>query len=270
MPRLTYSLTTISSVSADQVELTIGCRLTASSTALATSSSGETRTSRQSGRSRSRSSAFIDRVTSTVRNSVTCGAVNADGHHVLGGQLAHALDRDPLLAVGAERRAPRPAAPRRRRRRAAAAACTSSRVIEPGGPVPASAAQVDAQIPGELADRRLGQHRAVPVARAAGAAGGAVPRPAARSRRPGGGRAAGADAAAAAASPWAAVACGGGAWPRRSSGRSRPARRCGRPARDRRSGPARPRRSAGATAAAATAVGGRRQVAGAPGRCRSR
>ena len=78
------------------------------------------------------------------------------GHHRLGGELADALDRDALLArpgrtparagaAGSDRRRGRPR-PRPR-------ASTSSRVIEPRGPVPVTAGQVDAEV---LASLRTG------------------------------------------------------------------------------------------------------------------
>jgi len=70
-------LTTISSAAASQDELTSGCLATAMSSARATKSSGEGRSSANSGSSRTRLTAAIVSVTSTCRNSVTCGAVNA-------------------------------------------------------------------------------------------------------------------------------------------------------------------------------------------------
>ena len=54
-----------------------GCLATAMSSARATKSSGDTRRSANSGSSRRRRTAVIVSVTSTCRNSVTCGAVNA-------------------------------------------------------------------------------------------------------------------------------------------------------------------------------------------------
>ena len=59
------------------MELIIGCRATAVSSALDTSSSGDTRTSANSGSSLSRWVAAIVSVMSISRNMVTCGAVNA-------------------------------------------------------------------------------------------------------------------------------------------------------------------------------------------------
>jgi hypothetical protein len=51
---------------------------TAMSTAFATSSNGLTFTARKSRRAAIRSRSSTEAVTSTVRNSVTCGAVNAE------------------------------------------------------------------------------------------------------------------------------------------------------------------------------------------------
>ena len=70
-------MTTISSAAASQNELISGCLATAISSARATKSSGDTRSSANSGSSRTRRTAVIVSVTSTCRNSVTCGAVNA-------------------------------------------------------------------------------------------------------------------------------------------------------------------------------------------------
>ena len=270
MPRLTYSLTTISFVDADQVELTIGCRAIAIIAALATSSSGETRTSRHSGMALSRSSAFIVRVTSTVRNSVTCGAVNA-----LATMFSAVSLRTPLIGMRCSRSGPKRrgrraatplawAGPRRRR-----AACTSSRVIEPCGPVPDEREQVDAEVLGQLADRRLGQRdtgagrcrrrcgrdrsrgrcrRWRRRRRGRGHAG-----PALRPRRP----------------------CADAAWPPRSSGRNRPEPRYAHRAPAHRSDPARPRprparsRPRPATPPTAPATG-RPRSARRSGRCRWR
>ena len=70
-------MTTISWAASSQELLTIGCLRAASSTAFATNSSGLTFTPASSGRRASLWRSFIIRVTSTVRNSVTCGAVKA-------------------------------------------------------------------------------------------------------------------------------------------------------------------------------------------------
>ena len=55
-----------------------GVRLAASMRALATKTSGDTLTSAKSGRAATRWRSSIIGVTSTVMNSVTCGAVNAE------------------------------------------------------------------------------------------------------------------------------------------------------------------------------------------------
>ena len=55
----------------------MGCLAAATSSALATKSSGDTRTSANSGSDLSRSAAAIVSVMSICRNSVTCGAVKA-------------------------------------------------------------------------------------------------------------------------------------------------------------------------------------------------
>ena len=68
-------------------------------TALATNSSGETLTSRKSRRAATRSRSSIVAVTSTVTNSVTCGAVNADA------TIAAAVClRTPLIGMRVSRR----------------------------------------------------------------------------------------------------------------------------------------------------------------------
>ena len=54
---------------------------------------------------------------------------------------------------------------------APAACCTSSRVMDPPGPGAGQPAQVHAQLPGQLADRRLGQHAQVAARRTVGAGG---------------------------------------------------------------------------------------------------
>jgi hypothetical protein len=70
-------LTRISCACSSHEELISGCLATAVSSALATNSSGDTRRPAYSGSSRTRRTAAIVSVTSTCRNSVTCGAVNA-------------------------------------------------------------------------------------------------------------------------------------------------------------------------------------------------
>ena len=71
-------MTTISCAASSQAALISGLRLTARISALATSSSGLTLTSRKSRSFFSRATRSIVRVTSMVTHSVTCGAVNAD------------------------------------------------------------------------------------------------------------------------------------------------------------------------------------------------
>ena len=107
-------------------------------------------------------------VTSTVRNSVTCGAVNA-----LRTIAAAVCLRTPVIGMRVSRggccRRPTSAAARRRAgtRRPTpcgpghartstsdAAASTSSRVMSPRSPVPVDRLEVDAEVAGELAHRR--------------------------------------------------------------------------------------------------------------------
>jgi hypothetical protein len=130
--------------------LTIGCRRAASNAALATRSSGEIRTSRQSGSARSRSIARIVRVMSTVRNTVTCGAVNADATMFSAVSL-----RTPLTGMRCSR-SPAGIATTGATAEAAPpfwADSTSSRVIEPSGPDPVS---VPRSTPRSLASLRTG------------------------------------------------------------------------------------------------------------------
>ena len=268
MPRLTYSLTTISLVAPDQVELTIGCRLTASSTAFATSSSGETRTSRQLAAAlepvqRLHRPGHVDR---EELGDVRRGERRRD--HVLGGQLAHALDRDPLLA-GRRRRPRRRRWPRSRLTGGARGRCTSSRVIEPAGrcrrpspgrrrgPGPACAPAAW-PAPGPSGGRwRTAWHRDCRRCGAGATAAGPALDAAV---------AAGAAAAGGVGVAYRAGAALGRVW---SSGRNRPARPCGRPAPDHRSCRARSAPSSGATSTAASDVGGRHRTGGRD-RCRSR
>ena len=99
------------------------------------------------------------------------------GHHRLRGHLADALDRHPGLPLAGRR------TPDRSGRRSAPPAagacsvrlCTSSRVTDPCGPVPVIDAQVDAELLGQRAHRRLGQRL--------GRALGGRPAPAASLRR---------------------------------------------------------------------------------------
>ena len=78
IPRLTPDLNTTSPAASSQVALISSVRRIARQTALATTSSGDTLTSRKSRCALSFSTSFIVLVTSTVIHSVTCGAVNAE------------------------------------------------------------------------------------------------------------------------------------------------------------------------------------------------
>ena len=115
----------------------IGFLATAMSRALATSSSGETRTSAKSGRAFSRSTADIVSVMSICRNSVTCGAVNA-----LTDTAAAVCLRTPRIGI---RSSLTPAAVAGAAAAgasgASAAASTSSRVTVLPGPVPVTVAR---------------------------------------------------------------------------------------------------------------------------------
>ncbi len=148
-----------------------GCLATAMSSARATKSSGDTRSSANSGSSRTRRTAAIVSVTSTCRNSVTWGAVNA-----LDTMAAAMCLRTPRTgmrssppglraAVSWPVRAPfsKTIFSERARVSLAAARCTSSLVIEPSGPLPASSARL---MPRSLASLRTG---GLASARAAGA-----------------------------------------------------------------------------------------------------
>ena len=191
--------------------------------------------------------------------------------------------RTPLTGMRCSRSAPKlaAAAPAARPSGSAAAVaplaarCTSSRVIEPSGPDAGQRGQVDAEVLGQLAHRRLGQHRP------AGADRCRRPAPATGAVRPGPEPGAGAPAPvrpdrrrAAGRRP-----CAGGAWPPWSAGRSRPAPRSAHPGPDRRSGPARPRPrparprprpATRPTGSAGRRRAGRRLDGRRPGRCRSR
>ena len=110
---------------------------------MATNASGLSGTSAYSRLARSRSRSAIVAVTSTARNSVTCGAVKA---------LA-------TTAAAVALRTPRTGSRRVRgaRRSGVAAVRTSSRVMTPPGPGTVDGAQVDAEVAGELADGGLGE-----------------------------------------------------------------------------------------------------------------
>ena len=167
-------MTTISSAPPSQRELMSGCLATAASSARATKSIGDTRTPAYSASSRTRRTAAIVSVTSTCRNSVTCGAVNA-----LDTMAAAMCLRTPRIEMRSSvpRRAGRPVPaplpdtewPERPMVSPAAARCTSSRVIDPSGPVPASLARL---MPRSLASLRTG---GLARARMAGVAAAGVP-----------------------------------------------------------------------------------------------
>ena len=168
-------MTTISAAAASQAELRSGCLATAMSSARATKSSGDTRSSANSGSSRTRRTAAIVSVTSTWRNSVTCGAVNAldtmaaamclrtprTGMRSSPRGLASVVRRQALAPFSTTEYPERTGVP------VAAARCTSSRVIEPAGPLPASSARL---MPRSLASLRTG---GLASARTAGAPGSA-------------------------------------------------------------------------------------------------
>ena len=91
-------MSTISPAASSQVALISGVFAAARMTALATNSSGETLTSRNSRRAATRSRSSIIAVTSQVMNSVTCGAVNADA------TIAAAVClRTPLIGIRVSR-----------------------------------------------------------------------------------------------------------------------------------------------------------------------
>ena len=154
-----------------------GCLATAMSSARATKSSGDTRTSANSGSSRTRRTAAIVSVTSTCRNSVTCGAVNA-----LDTMAAAMCLRTPRIAMRSSMpglgtaaeaaiRTPFSETAERIRVSVPAARCTSSLVIEPSGPLPASSARLT---PRSLASLRTGGLASARTAGASGSAGTAA------------------------------------------------------------------------------------------------
>ena len=91
-------MTTISCAASSQVALISGLRLTASSSALATNSSGVTFTPANSGSACSRVRSSIVGVMSSVRNSVTCGALKA-----LPTIAAAVILRTPLIGMRCSR-----------------------------------------------------------------------------------------------------------------------------------------------------------------------
>ena len=128
------------------------------SSARATISSGETRTPANSGSSRSRATASIVAPTSTCRNSVTCGAVNA-----LAATAAAVCLRTPRIGM----RSSRPAARAQLRYRGQRLAARGPLHVVPGDragrPGAGQPGQVHAEVPGQLAHRRFGQHRCGPA-----------------------------------------------------------------------------------------------------------
>ena len=149
------------------------------SSARATKSSGDTRTSANSGSSRTRRTAAIVSVTSTCRNSVTCGAVNA-----LDTMAAAMCLRTPRIAMrssmpglgtAAEAAIRTPfsetAYPERTGCQQSRHAARQSRVIEPSGPLPASSARL---MPRSLASLRTGGLASVRTAGVSGSAGRSV------------------------------------------------------------------------------------------------
>ncbi len=132
---------------------------------MATSSSGETLTSANSRRPLSSATASIMPVTSQVRNTVTCGAVNAEATMFCAVSL-----RTPL--IGMRSSPPDGAAARRGRASGAAwareAASTSARETVPCGPVGVTRLK---STPRSLASLRTGGLARVGAAGAAGVTG---------------------------------------------------------------------------------------------------
>ena len=109
-------------------------------------------------------------MTSTLTHSVTCGAVKADSDHGRRGEPAYPLDRDPLLALDGGSgvcRTRRPRDARGRTRQARGRYCDrwlgghgrthvglGDRAARPGR---GDGREVDAEVLGELADRRFGE-----------------------------------------------------------------------------------------------------------------
>ena len=154
MPRLTEDFSTISWAASSQAELSSGVFCSARQTALAMTSSGDSRRSANSRRALSRSSRSIVAETSQVTHSLTCGAVNADA------TIAWAVAlRTPLIGMRVS--CPEPcrqaqgASSRLRPHIGFGARCavTSSRVITPPGPLPVSSRR---STPRSLASLRTG------------------------------------------------------------------------------------------------------------------
>ncbi len=167
MPRLTEPWKTTSWAASSQCALISGVRRIARQTARDSTSSGETFTSANSRSSRSRSTSFMVRVTSTVIHSVTCGIGEGRVDHRLPHHLADALDR--LAPVDERRRAVRCAAVPAVG--AGIGSCGPDAMLalparglevrhrdDPAGPDGVTEREVDAELAGELAHRRLGEH----------------------------------------------------------------------------------------------------------------
>ncbi len=137
-------------------------------TARASTSSGETLTSLNSRRFLSRSTNSMVRVASRVTHSVTCGAENADCDHRAGHHLAHALDRLAPLALATVDVVEVEAAHQTlggQGRRAVTTVGGQLDVVAGDRATRAGRgdrAQVDAEILGELAHRRLGERARLP------------------------------------------------------------------------------------------------------------
>ena len=179
----------------------------------------------------SRSSAFIARVTSTVRNSVTCGAVNADATMFSAVSL-----RTPLTGIRCSRSAPK----HRRRRRPRAAPAGSA------GPLAACDVVAGDRALRPRAGQAVAGRRRGPGRACGPAAWPAPTRPSSDRARLAAELGAGAAGAAAAEPSDCGDRCGapslrGRASRRSFAGRSRPGRPCGRPGPGHRSGRARPR-----------------------------
>jgi hypothetical protein len=153
MPRLTCRLTTISCAASSQEELIMGWRRAATSSAFATNSSGDTLTPANSGSSRAQRTAAIVSVTSTCRNSVTWGAVNA--LETIAAAVCLRTPRTGIRssAAGAAGCCSLGSVASGRVRASSAARSTSSLVTEPSGPLPASCPRFT---PRSLARRRTG------------------------------------------------------------------------------------------------------------------
>ena len=171
---------TTSWAASSHVALISGVRRAARQTALATTSSGETFTSRNSRCSLSLATSFIVRVTSTVIHSVTCGALNAESTIACAIILRTPLigsrrSRSPVgraAAAGASAGTSAPVSRTSRMNRARRLdVLAGDRAVRAGR---GEAAEVDAEVLGELADRRLGEHPYVSASAGAASCGAGV------------------------------------------------------------------------------------------------